>query len=167
MTDGAGDKGELCYNDMKFKPMKSPRILILLSILPVLAGCAKLTHLPQLLTLKAYSDNKDLQHEDVLEHDTNFKKLLEAVADDSLSQYPDKKSILKEFDEPILKQRLVRNNTVVDRWLYRYATQYFDSEKVYIYFNKQGKLLDFKHVVPKTKEPQPGGTKDGQETASE
>ena len=137
--------------------MNKTRIFILLCVLPALTGCAKLSHLPQLLTLKAYSENKDEQQDYVQKHDTNFEKLLKAVADNSLAQDKDKKSVLREFGDPILTQRLVRDNVTVDRLLYRYATKYFDSEKVYIYFDKKGKLLDWKHVVPKVTESEVGG----------
>ena len=55
------------------------RILLSVILLFSLTGCAKIAHLPQLLTLKAIGDNKELQKQYVKRENQNFEKLLEAV----------------------------------------------------------------------------------------
>lgn len=125
------------------------RILLLFISSLFLVGCAKLAHLQQLLTLKAYSQNKDLQAEHVNAQDERFEELLEVVKTDSLDQYPDKRSFLKAFGDPIFLKKVVREDTPLDLWLYRYAAQLKGSEKVYLYFDESGKLHDWKHVAAK------------------
>ena len=129
--------------------MKKYLLLVLtVLILSYLPGCAKLAHLEQLLTLKAVSDNRDAQKKFVEEQNKRFEELLEIVKKDSLRNYPDKKSILKNFGEPVFTRDIVRHGQPLELWLYRYATKYFGSEKVYLYFDETGKLVDFGHFIP-------------------
>lgn len=125
------------------------RIILLFIFSLFLVGCAKLAHLQQLLTLKAYSQNQDLQAKHVKAQDQKFEELLEVVKTDSFDQYPDKKSFLKAFGDPVFLKKVVREGIPYDLWLYRYAVQLKGSEKVYLYFDKSGKLHDWKHVAAK------------------
>ncbi len=115
----------------------------------IFSGCAKLAHLEQLLTLKAVSDNRDYQAQYVEEQNKKFEALLAAVKNNSLLEnYPHKKMIVKNFGEPVFSREVEHKGQSLELWLYRYATQYFGSEKVYLYFDETGKLLDFGHFIP-------------------
>ena len=128
------------------------RILFFFIFIIFFCGCAKLAHLEQLLTLKAYSENKDRQAEYVTEQDERFERLLEAVKNNTLDQYSDKESFLKEFGEPIFVREVVREDKPYDSWLYRYTAQLFGSEKVYLYFDEGGRLRDWEHVAAEKQE---------------
>ena len=124
-----------------------PVCLILLSF--VFSGCAKITHMQELLRIKAYSDNKDQQEEYVQQQNKNFEKLLEVVKAEGLDQYATQKKISKAFGAPVFKRDVTLNEKESEMWLYRYSTKYFGSEKVYLYFDERGKLEDWEHFVPK------------------
>ena len=124
------------------------RILILIVGLIFLNGCAKIAHLQELLTMKALSDNQDAQSKDVKKQDEKFKKLLEVVNNNQMSQYPNKKSFLKAFGEPIFFKEIEKDGQKLEQWLYRYSTKLFDSERMYIYFDREGKLVSWRHVKP-------------------
>lgn len=120
--------------------------LILIAGFISLSGCAKLVHLQELLTLKAMSDNGEQQKQYVQAQDAKFELLLQKVKSNQLSGYPHKKSVWRSFGEPILIKDVDRNGQSQEQWLYRYATKFFDSPKVYLYFDLAGKLLDWQYL---------------------
>jgi hypothetical protein len=137
---------------------KSCKLFQVLLMVIFLSGCAKVAHLDQLLTIKAYSDNKDLQEKFILQQNQNFKKLLAAVKDGTLEPGTTHRVILKEFGAPILSRLTAADGKDLDVWLYRYATEYFNSEKVYLYFDQEGKLVKWDLVTPSPKEKSSGET---------
>ena len=122
----------------------------LIVLLFCLTGCAKLAHLDQLLTLKDLSENRDAQTKSVEAQNKNFEQLLAALKNDRLKEYPDKKSILKSFGKPVILKFVIDNGQPKEQWIYRYATEYFKSEKIYFYFDEQGNVNCWEHVVPVT-----------------
>ncbi|HLD69506.1 MAG TPA: hypothetical protein VJA17_01965, partial [Candidatus Omnitrophota bacterium] len=81
----------------------------------------------------------------VRNHDESFERLLAAVKNNSLDQFPDKKSFLKAFGKPLLSKQVAWKGWTLQRWLYRYATKSFCSPKVYLYFDQSGKLKDWQY----------------------
>lgn len=134
------------------------RTFVLLLFLFVLTGCAKVAHLDQLLTLKAYSDNTKIQEDFVEQQDARFKKLLATFEEGRLKEYPDRESIRKEFGEPVFKRKIEGGGDTSEQWLYRYAVRYFDSEKVYLVFDKEGMLTSWEITRPPQEKASPGGT---------
>lgn len=103
-------------------------------------GCAKLTHMQELLRLKEYSDEKTRQKDFVQEQDQNFEKLLSIVRDDGMGRYADQNAILKDFGGPVIRKDIVKDQKPIEVWLYRYTTKFFGSDKVYLYFDTTGRL---------------------------
>ena len=127
-------------------------ISILVISVILLCGCAKVEHLDQLLTLKSLSDNQAQQTKLVESRDKKFGKLLEAIKSNRLSEYPDKKSVFNTFGEPIFIKKTVKDEKPIEKWLYRCAVKMTGSEKVYLYFDDAGKLVDSLYVKPEAKE---------------
>ncbi len=129
------------------------KIFISLLILFVgFAGCAEVEHLDQLLTLKAASDNRDLQEKYVQERNKNLKALLEAIDNNNISENFDQKKILENFGEPIFIKQITENGQAYERWLYHDAAKFTATEKVYLYFDPAGKLARWEHIKPPPKE---------------
>lgn len=124
------------------------RFYLIVSIL-TFCGCAKLTHLTQLLTIKRYSDNKDLQAKFVNEENQKFERMLELVKTGKINQYKNKKEFLAAIGEPITKFPKKRHGFEYEQWLYRKTGTLKDGEKVYLYFDKEGNLKDWEHYIPK------------------
>ena len=122
------------------------KIFIIFCFSIFLTGCSKLAHLDQLLTLKAMGDNKDQQAKFVKQQDENFEKILQAYRDNRLDQYPDAKSIQKAFGAPIYVGQEVKEGMSRTKWLYRYSVKMASSDKVYLYFSTDGKLLEWQYV---------------------
>lgn len=119
--------------------------LIVISVC-CLSGCAKIAHLQELLTLKAYSENQDQKASYVEKRDAQFRKLVEAARETDMREFENQKLILKSFGEPIFKRNIRRDTAVYEQWMYRYQTKLTGSEKVYLYFDPQGKLSDKEYV---------------------
>ena len=112
------------------------------------SGCAKISHLDQLLTMKSLSDDQTQQQKYVKDRYKKFKALLAAVESGNIKNYPDKKKFLKTFGEPIYTETIDRDKEKLEQLMYRYSTQLSGSEKVYVFFNTEGKLTDWKYFPP-------------------
>lgn len=110
------------------------------------SGCAKVAHMQELLTLKAYSDEGAVQERYVKIQDEKFEQLLAAMREDAISSGTSKRDFLKKYGDPIYVREVTRDGIVCDEWLYRYALRSFDSDKGYFYFSTDGKLLSWQYV---------------------
>jgi len=119
----------------------------LLTIIFLTSGCSTVGHMDELLRLKGYSKEKDRQENIVQRQNKNFENLTAAVSSKGLKHFPDKKSILKGFGKPVFTYDVVKEGKNQDVWLYRYSTKFFGSDKIYLYFDQQGKLKDYDMTV--------------------
>lgn len=126
----------------------------------LLSGCSKVSHLDQLLTLKDLADEQEELNKYIDQQDKNFDRMLEEVKAGTLDQYSNKQKILRTFGEPVFARDVIEEGHGLESWLYRYTTQYFGTEKVYLYFDSEGNLVKSEYVGGKDGES-------GQETAPE
>jgi len=140
-------------NQRKLIPIHSRLFLNLFFIISFifLCGCAKLAHLQQLLTIKAYSDNKDVQENFVSKQNGDFERLLQDVQARGLDDYQTKKELIEAYGPPVFSREVVRNDKTVEMCLYRYATEYWDASKIYVYFDQESRLVDWELVPPPPK----------------
>ena len=124
------------------------------------AGCSKISHLDQLLTLKGLADEQEILNQHVQEQDKYFDLMLAEVRAGTLGRYAQKRDILAAFRDPVFVRDAVEGEEELELCLYRYATQYFGAEKVYLYFDTKGNLVRSKYV-------EGDGGQSGQETAPE
>ena len=130
--------------------MKRFPLIVLFFLALFTSGCAKISHLQELLCLKGYSEEKDRQAVLVEKQNANFDKLLQAVKHGVIANYPDEKSVWKNFGEPVYQNKVVVGESSYQVWLYRYTTKLVGSSKVYLYFDYTGKLKIYDYS--------PGGT---------
>lgn len=108
----------------------------------VFGGCAKVQHLDQLLTLKGLADEQAMLGRYVEAQDQKFELMIEEVKAGTLDQYLNKRKILKVFGDPIYIKHVSKNDRELESWLYRYSTEFFDSEKIYLYFDSDNNLVE-------------------------
>ena len=111
----------------------------------LLAGCAKLQHMDQLLTLKAVSDEQGQMGKEIKHQDAKFERLVAEVREGSISKYKSQKNVTRQFGAPVFIEKIAENGRPLEVWVYRYAAQFFDSPKVYLYWNKSGELVQWKY----------------------
>ena len=136
-----------------FREIDVKKIVLFLLGIIFCFGCAKLEHMDQLLTLKAVSDEQERLGKYIEKQYKRFEMLLNAVKADTLKKDTKKKVILKKFGEPISVDEITQNDQKLELWLYRYSTEFFGSEKVYLYFEENG-LLKWEYVPVEKKNHQ-------------
>ena len=111
-------------------------------ILLFLSGCAKLQHMDQLLTLKGVADEQKRQQSYIEKQDKKFEQLRESVQTDKIKKFSNQKQILSKFGQPSYGRSVEKNGQTLELWVYRYMVQYFSSDKVNLYFDSDGKLVE-------------------------
>ncbi len=109
------------------------------------AGCGfvkKMQHLPQLLTLKRHSEEQAEISQEVVEQNQRFDRLAASIKDGSFEKYTGAVDVRRDFGSPVFSRVVERDSRPVEEWLYRYATEFKDTDKVYLYFDFKGALLD-------------------------
>ena len=117
-----------------------PYILI---ILLGSSGCTFLENLDQLNEMGEYSREKDNQHRLVQSIDDHYDLLTKIIAQGKINQYKDRDSWQHSFGDPILIKKLSDGS---ERWLYRYAIYRLAHDKVYLYFDRNSKLVKWEKL---------------------
>lgn len=126
---------------MRIKNIPVLRTSVLIFISLLLAGCAKLQHLDQLLTLKGLSDEQVQMGKEIDRQDARFERLVAAVEEGSIGKYKNQKSVSGQFGPPVYIEKNEEDGRSLEVWVYRYAAKFFDSPKVYLYWNQDGNLI--------------------------
>ncbi len=122
------------------------RLSIIFAGCLLLCGCSKVRHLDQLLTLKDLENEQTQLGQYVEGQNRNFELMLEEVKDGTLELYSNKRKIQLAFGDPVYARSVVEDDQELESWLYRYATQYFGAEKVYLYFDLDGNLVKSEYI---------------------
>ena len=122
------------------------RLSIIFAGCLLLCGCSKVRHLDQLLTLKDLANEQTQLGQYVEGQDRNFELMLEEVKAGTLELYSNKRKIQRAFGDPVYTRNVVEDDQELESWLYRYATQYFGAEKVYLYFDLDGNLVKSEYI---------------------
>ena len=122
------------------------KIFILFLIILVFSGCAKAKHLDQLLTLKGLADEQAKMNQYVEKQDQKFELMLSEVQAGTLELYLNKRKIVRAFGNPIHVKHVNKNDQELESWLYRYSTKFFDSEKIYLYFDPDDNLVESEYI---------------------
>ena len=71
----------------------------------------------------------------------------DVVQNGEIEEYATQKKIQRFFGDPVFVKKITKDEKDLELWLYRYAVRYFDSPKVYLYFD-EGKLYDWERYAP-------------------
>jgi len=103
-------------------------------ILFLLSGCGNLK------TLIELSEEEKLKLSDIKSQDRSFLLIKDAVLNNKLRKNTTSDFILKRYGEPILIYPLDDK----EEWIYKPSGLKLDREKIYLYFDKNKKLIDYK-----------------------
>lgn len=120
-----------------------------------LCGCAMFSHYEQLMTLKHLGDNQKETAKYVESQDKLFEQLLDDMKNDKIKPHMLKNDIITLYGEPVFYKDVAENTSVKEMLLYRKSTEYFSSDKVYMYFNGEGELLYWEYEPYKRTETEP------------
>ena len=122
-------------------------VLLVLSI----SGCKSLSALSkmdQLLTLKDMAGEAQEIDAYVESRNQSFTAMLAQYEIDQLAAYDNKEEIVAAYGEPVFTHVEARGEETVEQWLYRREDVYFNTDKIYLYFDKSGNLVG-KELLPK------------------
>ena len=124
--------------------MKLEKIIpyLLLAVLG-LSGCTIISNSDELYMLGDYSREKDNQHRLVKSINDHYDALTKAIDQKAINEYKDEAAFVHSFGDPILKKDLSGGG---QRWLYRYAIYRFAKDKVYVYFDRNGKMIKWEKL---------------------
>jgi len=136
--------------------------ILFISIAILSTGCAKVANLNELLTLKGVADSQTAMAKDVEATNKRFDALVAAVKSGAIEKYATQEKVKKQFGVPILEDQRVTDTETVHVWMYRNATEFFGSDKVYLYFDQSGKLKESKFIEGHKETAKSEGTSHGQ-----
>jgi hypothetical protein len=116
---------------------------VLIIILVCSWGCSILGHMDQISMMGDYARDKNGQYKTVDQVDASYDSLVNAINAGKIKDYPDQISILRNFGDPILKKTMNADGQAQEQWLYRHAIPQKAKDKVYLYFDSNGKLVKY------------------------
>ena len=156
-----------CFLIKKF-PLRStlyalrfPCALVLLcSCAFLFSGCSfvkKVQHMPQLLTLKRYSESQDKIAKEMEEQNRLFDEMAAEIEQGTFS-YQTARQVRRRFKDPVFRREAEYHGQMLEQWLYRHGKD-FSGDKVYFYFDGKGNLAG-RDYVKETTEEQDGCVQD-------
>ncbi len=120
--------------------------IVLVLMLMMVSGCAKAKYLKQLLILKGLADEQTEMAHYVEAKDQTFQLMLAEMEAGRIEDYSSKTKVLRTFGNPIFIKQVEESTELMESWLYRYSTDFFGSDKIYLYFDEDETLVDWKYV---------------------
>lgn len=122
-----------------------------LAALFVFQGCALISKAPQLLTLKRLGDSQDQMARYIEKQKKNLNKLISDVNDGKLHKGLSYQEIITAYGGPVLSwDRDPEQKGISKELLYRHPTEYFDTDRIYLYFGQDLKLSGWDYQPAQT-----------------
>ena len=117
---------------------------IIVVILFCICGCISIDDIRGLKTLKRVSGSQARQDKVIKIQEAKFQKLLKYIQNDKLRKGSSKKWVMSAFGEPSLVREIKDDAIRKEFIMYRHPDKFFGSERVYLYFNKDHTLIEWK-----------------------
>lgn len=121
------------------------QIIFLTVALLGLNGCSLLQHYEQLMALKRIGDSQREIELYLKAQEEGFYKLKQDLKTKKLKIGVPQEEILARYGEPVLSKEVKDKPQIQQVFLYRHPTNYFTSDKIYLYFDKNRKLVSFEY----------------------
>ena len=125
---------------MTINPRPLWGLAMTLALLVLSSGCSMLSHLDQIMAMSDYSKDKDAQHRMVKQINARYDQLVAAIQSGDIKKYPQQWAIRNAFGDPIL----IKSVNGQEQWLYRHTIPMKAKDKVWLYFDKEEKLVKYK-----------------------
>jgi hypothetical protein len=112
-------------------------VVLIISFAFFLNGCAKMQ---PLMTLKKFGDNQAQIKKYLEKQEALFDKLIEDVRGNQIKIGTSKRVFMISYGDPVV---IRPHEETGEELIYRHPTNYFSSDKVYVYFDKGKKLIRF------------------------
>ncbi len=123
------------------------KIACFVAVILLFSSCSVVKYSQEINTLRslAASDKKITKY--LSSQEDNFKKLLKDYESKDLKEGLSKKTILSRYGDPVLEWNIsALERGYSYKFLYRYPTRYFSSDKIYLYFDLNNKLAKIDYI---------------------
>lgn len=114
-------------------------------IIVAISGCAAISHYQELMTLKRLGKNKEEIDRYVEDQKKRFAVLVLDIKNNVLLPGLSWEYIIQKYGEPVIVKDVTDKTAIKQVILYRHPTAYFTSDKVYFYFSKDKKLIQWQY----------------------
>jgi len=128
-------------NKIFFMPIASIVLLIFL-----LGGCTYITHYGQISLLKKFESNQCEIDSYLKRQQEFFYKLIGDVKNNRLKKGIAKKDVLSLYGKPIFCKNVKDSLEIIERCLYRPAVEYFNTDRIYLNFDKDRNLYSWEFI---------------------
>jgi len=118
------------------------KILKMLLIMVFIAGCSTISGINRLQDLSLSRDEQEVY---VREQENKFKQLLKDFSSGAIKNGVSREKIIEMYGEPITIKEIKTGSSAEEELMYRHPAQFFGSEKIFMYFDKNGNLRDIKY----------------------
>ena len=110
---------------------------IIVLLLVFFSGCTVVRHSQQISTLRKVGASQKQMQSYVARQEKGFNRLRKDIERKRLKVGISQREVVSLYGEPILEKE------VGDKiqWLYRHPTEYFNSDRAYLYFNSSNTLI--------------------------
>lgn len=112
----------------------------LILVFSMAGGCSLWSKREAIATLKELAREKEAQKQWVMQAQARFQQLLDDVEARKVTEGISADEILRRYGEPVLRRCPDPYSRAACMWLYRHPVRYFDSDKVYFYFDESKRL---------------------------
>lgn len=109
-------------------------------LVSVLGGCAYISHYDQLMVLNNLGQEGENIRNYVKGQEKSFIKLEGDIKNNRLKKGMSKGDILSKYGDPIFCEKYESGANIREFCLYRFPTRYFNTDRVFLFFNKKGRL---------------------------
>ncbi len=118
------------------------RSILLVCVMSFCSGCITKSKVDKLVTLKKFESVQKATEDLVDDEVEHFKRIMDVYKSGKIMNYSDQNAIFETFAEPIRIKPVTRNGQNFESWLYRDPVEPFESEKLFLYFDDNGVLMD-------------------------
>ena len=124
--------------------------VITIVLLVFCSGCAAMRNPTQMKTLLRLNSSQKQMRGYVQKQNKGFERLCKDIQRERLKMGLSQSQVISLYGDPVVEKELKRKT----RWLYRYPVEYFHSDKVYLYFDRDNTLVgwELKKKEEKVKE---------------
>lgn len=117
---------------------------ILLCVCVLVCGCSVAGKMDEINTLKSVAKSQEQLEEEVNTYNVSFHLMLEDYKQSALSSVKTQKQLLKLYGQPV-GVWAIDEPPAVSKWLYRESTNFFKSDKLYVYFDENQNIVNIIH----------------------
>lgn len=123
------------------------KLILVISLIIASAGCLSISKYKAISNLKRYGDSQKEIENYIKKQAEAFGRLKQDCTSGQLKKGTSQHKIISLYGEPILSKPIPNDENLKELLLYRHPTQYFSTDKIYLYFDQRNNLYSWELVL--------------------